>query len=97
MAACYFGYYTIVKLLVKRGAKPNLTDNNGVSALIVGSLGRYKISQLLLINGADVNLQDHTGVSALHRATVLGNIRVVELLLKAGALTDIVSQDTHHP
>ncbi len=67
--ASYFGYVEIVKVLLKNGAKPNITDRIGCTALMCASRNGYtEIVKLLLENGADPNIKDNIGLNALDRA-----------------------------
>ncbi len=85
MRAC-FKESANVKLLLDRGANPNLQDLHGKTALTEAIKTRNEdIVKLLLENGADVNLQDSFGHTALMQATEGNNKKIVELLLKHGA------------
>ena len=55
--------------------------------MIAVQLDNAAIAQHLIRAGADVNARDepHSGDTALHKAVASGNLKMVELLLKAGA------------
>jgi ankyrin repeat protein len=78
-----------VKQLLADGAKPDIKDTEGWSALLVccrnGFEGHLEIVKLLLDAGADINQMDH-GYTPLHYAANNGNIAIVRELLRRGAL-----------
>jgi ankyrin repeat protein len=54
-----------VKLLLARGAKPDLADDRGRSALMIASaLNRFETARVLLAAGADRTLRDKSGKTA---------------------------------
>ena len=73
----------VVNLLVSKGANLNLSDQDGLTALHVASLGEAEIVQLLLSHNADVNAVDHNGMTPLHNAVLHPEIDVVKALLQA--------------
>lgn len=92
--AAAFGYQTIVKLLIKHGAKINLRSNGGVSPLHYASLfGHSEIIHTLLKNKAKVNVKTKTQnipgwfdaeMTVLHAAAQSGNHDSVKRLLEQG-------------
>ncbi len=80
-----------VRELVAAGAKLDLVDGGGWSALHwASSRGHARIAKLLLDGkyegkGADINLQTSGGWTALIRASYTGHESVVRLLLERGA------------
>ena len=86
-----------VRALVASGAKLDLVDGYGCSALHWASLsGHARIVKLLLDGkyegkGAGVNLQASDGWTALIRASVYGHEAVVRLLLERGADVTLVA------
>jgi ankyrin repeat protein len=48
----------------------------------------FRITRILLELGADANVRDMRGVPVLHKATLKGNEKAVEELIKHGALVD---------
>ncbi|MFA5119176.1 MAG: ankyrin repeat domain-containing protein [Candidatus Omnitrophota bacterium] len=80
------GHADTVKLLLDRGANPNLKDSMGVSPLrLAAEGGHLEIVNLLLAHGAapDVRTREY-GNLALHAACMNGHIDVVSILLKQG-------------
>lgn len=80
------GYKSIIDLLFKHDANPNITDANGSTALhIVSRLGDLEMVKCLLSKGANVNAVDHIGNSPLHLASLYKRTGVIEYLLVNGA------------
>jgi ankyrin repeat protein len=83
------GHIEIVKLLLARGADPNLREESiaprghALYAAVVG--GHYDIVQLLLDHGAYPNPEVESSADALSRALSKGDQRMVELLCSYGA------------
>ena len=79
------GQTEIVLLLLENGSNPNITDNDGKSALMAASLKGYtEIVHLLLEAGADPKV-DRKGAIALMFASMNGHSEVVKLLLAHNA------------
>src|ERR1043166_5693730 len=79
----------MVQLLLAAGAKVNLKDDSGETALMM--LDGDATSDLVwdLINvGAKVRLQDNAGNTALMRAAMANNLDAVKTLIEAGAEVD---------
>lgn len=91
--ATYSDRAPAVKLLLDRGADPNLRLNyrslvddheeRGVVALMYAL--SVDAAKSLIDAGADVNLQDEAGITPLMRAAHRGKAEIVQLLLDAGA------------
>ena len=70
MLAAQDGHWTVVDLLLARGAQVNVKDNNGVTALMLASRnGRVEVVQALLAKGAEINAKDKDGATALLHAS----------------------------
>jgi ankyrin repeat protein len=79
------GHRKVVKLLLDKGADPNLLTTWGTTALIrAAGEGHTEVLKLLLDFGADPNLKDSHG-TALAYAAGRGCTEAVELLLDRGA------------
>lgn len=76
----------IATLLLKTGANPNLTNEQGIGPLYLAiTNGSAAMVQLLLGKGADPNLAREDGETPLMTATRLGQIDVMKMLLERGA------------
>ncbi|EQC51587.1 ankyrin repeat domain-containing protein [Bacteriovorax sp. DB6_IX] len=77
----------MTKLLLERGANPNIKFNKRNYTLLMDCAfeGQYELCKLLLEAGADVNTQDKDGKSALIYAAREGHEAVVKILLRHGA------------
>jgi ankyrin repeat protein len=76
----------IATLLLKAGANPNLTNEQGIGPLYLAiANGSPAIVELLLRKGADPNVTREDGETPLMTATRLGQIDVMKALLKHGA------------
>ena len=79
----------ITKLLLKTGANPNLTNEQGIGPLYLAiTNGSFDIVRLLLRNGANPNIVREDGETPLMTATRLGQIDVMKMLLDHGALVN---------
>ncbi|MBC8987901.1 ankyrin repeat domain-containing protein [Pedobacter sp. N36a] len=90
--AAYFGHEEITRLLLFKGADPNIPASNGFSVFPIHSAVAAKsfaITKMLLEAGADVNAKQQAGLTALHAAAQIGNIEIIILLLEHGAALDI--------
>ena len=74
----------VVRALVAAGE--NLTNNDGFTALMLGSSGGHvEMVRFLLAAGVDKNSTSNGGVTALMVASQEGHEEVVDLLLQSGA------------
>jgi ankyrin repeat protein len=92
------GNYEGVELLLKNGIDPNLTFNDGVTALMFASQGGHiEIVNLLLKNGADVNAIPYDGNTALHAAARSNNDSIAEILILNGAKVNSLNSNGVSP
>jgi ankyrin repeat protein len=76
-------YEEVVRLLLNRGADPNLKDDWQQVPLHNTTQNKNQtIAELLIDSGADINAQDHKGRTPLHRCKSLA---VAKLLISKGA------------
>lgn len=84
--AAFYGDPDKIRILLAHGADVNAVDIDGDNALYIAinTPERYhslKILKMLYANGTNIDHQNDKGWTALHRACLLGDIRLVELLL----------------
>lgn len=92
IATCKNGHVDIVDLVLSRGARVNLQNKIGWSALMVASrCGHGDVVKLLIDKDAEVNMQDDEGMSALMIVSLSGLSDIVKLLIDKGA--DVNIQD----
>ena len=90
--ASYHGKVGIAQVLLDGGASVNSMGVAGQTPLhvVANRYSRYDeskvlVAQLLLERGADVNMPDDTNQTPLHLASISEGIKMVEVLLNAGA------------
>lgn len=72
----------ILKELLQQGANPNLSDDFGVTPLILALENDQSknVVDLLLTSGADINAQDRNGLAPIHTALARGDLDILSLL-----------------
>ena len=88
---------TVVEALLKHGAKLEQTDPDGRTALLIAFSHKYlspaiAVVKILLNYGAKVNTKDRQGHSALNYAVDKNDCYFTDMLLAAGAATDLITQ-----
>ena len=92
-SASYHGRHEISQFLLLCGAKVELENCLGETALHLVQEGRYgthngvRVAQLLLDAGLDVNVRDKRNWAPLHAACYYGRLKVAQVLLERGAIT----------
>jgi len=80
----------IINLLIKYGANPKETLENGYSVLMMATgFGSQEVFECLLKNGADPNQAKSNGMTVLMLAAYDSKMEKIKLLLKYGAKKDI--------
>ena len=88
----------IVRLLIEHGARVDVKDADGTTALMRASLaGHIDVVRLLLDKGAGVGDTDTEGETALHLASRRGHTDIVRLLLENGADVNAADKDGWTP
>lgn len=85
------------KLLLQYGAKVNLRDRSGKTALMWASQGNPQVVSLLLANGAHIDARDKVGRTALLCASSVRDPLSMMRLLEAGASVDAQDKDGKTP
>ena len=94
------GHTDIVRLLLGRGAKPNIIDDYGHIPLRAAIfMGHKEIVKLLIDSGADPNMVDKDGMrdTALHNAASMGHNDVIQMLLGIGVDPNISKEGGETP
>lgn len=79
----------VARVLIDAGADVNIRNNSGLTALIIAaSEGNEKLVQKLVEKKADISAKTSDGRTALDVARAKGLINIVELLEKAGGISD---------
>ena len=95
VVACRRENIDMLKLLIDKGADPNMSDDIGTTALnISSSHGYIKSVKYLLEVGANPNISDDCGYSPLINSSLNYNDDIIEILINAGA--DINSINNRH-
>ncbi len=94
--AAYFGYREIANFLLNEGAHlhvkaKNQNENTPLQAAIANK--KIELATFLIEQGADVNAVQSGGWTGLHEATLLGDKKIVALLIENGADKSIKKDD----
>lgn len=84
--ACSSDHLDIIKLLLDKGANPNLAEKpTGYTSIHVAAFAKnIAVAELLLTHGADPNIKGQDGQTALMIATLKQDQPMIELLKKHG-------------
>jgi ankyrin repeat protein len=92
-------YIEIVRLLLQRGADPNImvnpdghTQGGTLPLILAAQLGGLQMVQLLLDNGADPDASNHAKATAFHLACAMQKPSCVLALIKAGCVMATTSK-----
>ena len=94
--ACVYRQQDSVKILLEAPSNPNIADKYGYTSLHAAVIGgcSKKIIQSIIDHGGDVNATDNWHGTALWRACDKSNADAINVLLKAGADTNIALGDS---
>ncbi len=88
-------YVEVVRLLLDRGADPNLKNNWKKTPLHNTAQNKSQtVAKLLIDSGADISVQDHKGRTPLHRCK---SLPVAKLLISKGADVNAVDNSGYTP
>ncbi|CAF9923002.1 MAG: hypothetical protein GOMPHAMPRED_002708 [Gomphillus americanus] len=88
--AALHDYHTVVRQLLKRGAKIDQQNSSGDTALhLAAAKGHRTVVSFLVELQPDLDLKNQEGQTALHVAAASGQDDIVELLLDHGAKIDL--------
>ena len=85
LACSYKDNDEMIKLLLEKGANPNVSGPKGETPLGFAAKYSLKAVQMLVEKGADVNAKDEAGFTALRWAQKMEQSKIVEFLKKNGA------------
>ena len=92
------GHTDIVRLLLDKGAQPDIPNDYGDSPLkAAAGNGHKEVVKLLIDSGADPNSVDGDKNTALHDAAIMGHNDVIQKLLDIGADPNISNRWGHTP
>ncbi len=86
--AAFYGHEEAVRLLLARGASPNLAARNAMKVAAIHAAtaaASVPIALALIEAGADVNAVQQAGFTPLHAAAMTGQTELAKLLLDRGA------------
>jgi uncharacterized protein len=86
--ASFFGHLLLVKVLLEKGANPNIASTNQFKVAPIHSacaISNLDIAALLITYGANVNAKQQQGVTPLHSAAHHGHFELSKLLIDSGA------------
>ena len=85
MAAASYGKQDIVRVLLGKGANPNVKDRDGQTALMKAVAANQALTVRVLIqSGADIQIKDNKGRTAISIAQEKKDPKVVEFMLDLG-------------
>lgn len=87
------GHGDVANLLLDAGARADVADETGATALTIAARSSASLVPRLLSAGVDPDVTDEEGWTALMHAVAVGPIEVVDALLAAGAGLEARSED----
>ncbi|XP_067653329.1 myotrophin-like [Haliotis asinina] len=87
MMAAYYGRRDMVEFLVGSGADVSLVDSDGNNVLHFACYGGHRetVKLILFLDRVDVNARYNDGQTAADMARLMGDQRVMDLLVSRGA------------
>jgi|JI10StandDraft_1071094.scaffolds.fasta_scaffold824477_2 ankyrin repeat protein len=96
--ATFFGHFTLVELLLNKGADPNIASNNPFNVAPIHSacaISAYDLVELLIMHGANVNAKQMQSITPLHTAAHNGQTELSKLLIENGAEINAKTDQGH--
>lgn len=88
MRAAYYDYTDIVKILVNAGADPNIQNNSGQTALIIGLWeGSESTAEFLIKSNCNLRIADQCGHTPFYVAVhceLLSDLSIAKLIINSG-------------
>jgi ankyrin repeat protein len=111
LRAALSGDVAVMRLLLAKGADPNLPTREGTTPLMAAAGVGWVLTQtyveskqasleavkLCVEKGADVNAVNSAGITALHGAALRGSDDIIEFLAKNGARLDVKDKQGRTP
>jgi serine/threonine-protein phosphatase 6 regulatory ankyrin repeat subunit B len=93
------GKNDVVKALIDKGADVNLTDNTGLTPLMIAAEKGHLTTVQALLSTPGIDIDDKTtdGVTALYFAAINGKEDVVKALIDKGADVNLTDNDGQTP
>jgi ankyrin repeat protein len=94
--AAFFAHEEAAKLLLARGADPDLAARNTMKVRAIhaaAASGSLPIVRALLQAGADVNAPQERGFTPLHEAAMTGKLELLRVLLDHGADPELRTEE----
>jgi uncharacterized protein len=83
------GHFEVVKKLLRYGAKPDLRDKDGITAIMYASFhGHTRAVQTLLNHGADASVMNKAGKTALQLALNAGFADTAQVIINGPTIID---------
>jgi len=91
LAACFYRYEDMAKLLIAKGADISIKTATGQTPLMFACYHSEEIARLLVSKGAEINVKDGTGAFSICISAIMDGsvpITLAEFLLSKGANVD---------
>jgi ankyrin repeat protein len=91
LAACFYRYDDMAKLLISKGADINIKTATGQTPLMFACYHSEEIAKLLVSKGAEINVKDGTGAFSICISAIMDggvSTTLAEFLLSKGANVD---------
>lgn len=90
---------SIIKALCSSGVNINLCDDNYNTPLhfAINQNSYVMVKELVQIEGIDLNALGEFDQTPLHRAVIMGNLKIIQLLIESGADVLMVDEKNSSP